>query len=693
MKKMKKLQKRISEKRMKNLLKRLHGIEEKESFLSFFQREDKKYQLKKDLDDKEIKQLKALLKTIKKNSSSINKVRIIIVVFFVSAFVVFNLFFKNFLAERAIETGLQSLFKAKVECDGTRVSLIPLEIRFRRLAVADVQSPMKNLFELGSTKIEIAIWPLFTRKIIINDVHCLNIRWNTERKTSGALPQNKNKPDTQKANPFSIGEVGSQVLLAFDPKEFLDTHIGEMGSLSFAETLPSKYKDLGKEWELRYQGHQKEMEQIIGESQDILNTDIGSISDPAQVVEVTKSLVQLKDESEAFVSVMESDYRKLEADIASLAADVESAQRFLEEDIARLKELIPSLDSTEWLTPVVESLLREFLGKWYGYYLRGKELQEELTREKEARETKRGVSARNSRKGRTIRFPVKNLPSFWLKHFQVSFGEKESDPFVDFLITDISSEPDLVNRPISVSYNALTSGVDSNLDGLFDLRSDAEASVIRVHVEPIPFSISLKDIGSGNFPVDGYGGSLSFTFDGNYKDNITKGLLSITIEKPQVINGNGTGIVNEIMGDVLNDNPLEIKAGLHLEGEVLTGITVTTNLESVIASRMGVIQERLANEANALLEKEGRRLLDNALNELEIENDLLDMKPLMSQDISSIKDIEEKIEELQNEASGQLKNKIEEEANKAAEETRKRAEAEAKKAAESIKKSLPKLPF
>ena len=96
-------------------------------------------------------------------------------------------FLVDTLARRSIEKAGTRVVGARVELAKADVHLFPLGITLTRLQITNPDNPMSNAFEAGQIGFAIDSLNLLRRKIIIDTMTMEGVRFNTPRKTSGAV--------------------------------------------------------------------------------------------------------------------------------------------------------------------------------------------------------------------------------------------------------------------------------------------------------------------------------------------------------------------------------------------------------------------------------------------------------------------------------------------------------------------------
>ena len=97
--------------------------------------------------------------------------------------------FKNQVTEWGIESAGTTAVGARVDLASADVSLTDGNVRLRGLEVTNPNSPMRNMVEAEELVLDVDVVPLLEKKVVIDTVAARGIRFNTPRKTSGAIPR------------------------------------------------------------------------------------------------------------------------------------------------------------------------------------------------------------------------------------------------------------------------------------------------------------------------------------------------------------------------------------------------------------------------------------------------------------------------------------------------------------------------
>jgi len=135
-----------------------------------------------------------------------------LIVFMVVAVLVFLAwyFLVNTIVRHSIEKAGTRIVGAKVELAKAEVHLFPLGITLVRLQITNPDKPMSNALEAGQIDFALDSLNLLRRKIIIDTMTMESVRFNTPRKTSGAVNlQAKDQGQSEAPNdtPFSMPDM------------------------------------------------------------------------------------------------------------------------------------------------------------------------------------------------------------------------------------------------------------------------------------------------------------------------------------------------------------------------------------------------------------------------------------------------------------------------------------------------------
>ena len=350
------------------------------------------------------------------------------------------------LADSLVQTGIEAagtrLNGAKVEIDRTELSFFPLGVEVSRLQVTDPEQPMKNAVDVRRLNFSLSPLDLVRRKIIINEMAVDDVRFNTDRTTSGAL--SKKAAVSDRANDKIFGFQ----LPSFDVEDVKAILAKEpLKSLEEAERLKQAITAEKEKFEAR-----------LKELPDKEKMDRYEIR--------IKALKGRKDLASALTGIKELNdiLKNIRTDIALIRQtrdDVRASARMLREqtavvaqspgeDIRRLTEKYgPSPRGAGNITALV-------FGPRYGQWVETgltwyQKLQPLLAGGDHPAEAKKVRPERG--RGVNVRFPERQpLPDFLIRRAAVSItlagGVVSGD------VRDITSEQPVLGRPLTYAFSS-----------------------------------------------------------------------------------------------------------------------------------------------------------------------------------------------------------------------------------------------
>jgi len=185
-----------------------------------------------------------------------------IIPFLVFILIIFTFvaFFLDGIVESIVEERASLLNKAKVEIEDLDIGFLRPGVRIQGLAVANADNPWRNMVEVGDIGISVSVLPLFSKRIIIEEMVMENLQVNTERKTSGELPRRLKKrlktEEKEERKPVEVPCVKLPNLdvfkKKFDVKELVD--INQLESVKRAKQLSEDVSKMKAKWESELKG-------------------------------------------------------------------------------------------------------------------------------------------------------------------------------------------------------------------------------------------------------------------------------------------------------------------------------------------------------------------------------------------------------------------------------------------------------
>ncbi len=372
--------------------------------------------------------------------------------------VLVNVFLTDKWLEYQLEKAGSNIVGAKVEIDNLDVSIFKGYIKWKRIQITHPQYTMKNMIETGPVEFKISIPALLKRKFVIENMHILNIKTFTDRKTDGRLPK---KPKKEPEEPgffeqqfaYLMKEISSSPTFEF---------VSEIKNIKPEEIIdrvdlqtPQKIDSLKNFFNSQIESIRKEVEGIEND----LNT-LKTIEANLKTINVSgiKTIDDLKRTYETVngtikqINTLKEKYRGKDKQVKDILNSFNESKRNIEswikEDFARVKDFAKLPDISTF--NVVKYLLGPKILSYYLTYLdysnRAEKIIDKLQSVKPEKEKKPPRL-----KGQDIHFVrEKALPNFWLKNCVIS-GETNAGFLIKGEIRNITSQPRIVGVPTTVN--------------------------------------------------------------------------------------------------------------------------------------------------------------------------------------------------------------------------------------------------
>ncbi|HUX13514.1 MAG TPA: hypothetical protein VMW87_10830 [Spirochaetia bacterium] len=439
--------------------------------------------------DDERKRIRKIAKEVRRNRGVVQKGKLTILIIIIAGVAVFDLAFKNILVTRAGDQLLESAFGARSNLSGVDFRPLRGSISFSSLTVADKSRPMMNLFELGSTRMDVDTLRLLGGHLIITRMEAKGIRWGTPRKISGALTQapSSRAPSSQgKSDPTAAGSSGgvavpeiSSVLAglnipvpgSFDAKKFVESHAQDLKSVTKITEITSRADTLTQIWKDRVAALASDAQAAAGRASELSSIDVNGIKSLDAAVAAYKQVQDAGAVISKTSTEAQTAYDAANADISAFAAQAAAIPGLVSADSRYLVSLVPDISTggREILTKIVEVYVRAAIGSWYDRLLQGYGVVTRLADQKTATEKPRTRRL----PGRTVVFPSAALPRFWLK--QASFDAADTTQSLTLAgrVLDVTSDPDLIGMPASFDFQGRSGAASLEVRGEVDGRKDA----------------------------------------------------------------------------------------------------------------------------------------------------------------------------------------------------------------------------
>jgi uncharacterized protein (TIGR03545 family) len=596
----------------RKFLKYIEHNHDKQFFTECFDLQDGKYVIRTNLTKEDVKKLKNLLGWVKKNRKGPIKV---VPLLFAAAVVVgvfaFFTMFANPLLEYAMEKGLEAAFEAKSDVDNLRISLLKFRIAIGGVTVANRDQPMTNLFQMGKTEIRLKPEAILRGKVYIEEIRSDTIRFGTERKVSGALP---NKPKREKAKKEKSQSDGPPLidLQNFDAMALLNQEYDKLNTPKLYDQAMNAYDETLTKWQGQIEGATARANELKASAQPLVNLNVSSIRDLETIQRTIRDINTMITSVQGAADDAKNMVSGIEADINMARQLEQNARSAITDDINHLKSYINLEGGAAFaaIEPFIRDVLSDTAEQYLDYGIIALELLEKLKENAEARPKteKPKKEAKVVFRGRDVNFPISSYPKFYL-------GTLASDFTIDtwnwaFELSNISSNPDLtyrlLNKPAAGLNLALTEDGGSlqrqvAFKGNADFRdnpSERFNAVVNGSGFPVSLGDQLKQIG-----INGFLGETAFSV--NMSGRTDGGFSSggdVRISQARLVNPKGT--LAEATDMAVREAGL-INLGIQYTHWVNQNdeFKVSTNIADLLAQALRRIAQAYAQKAMDEIEK------------------------------------------------------------------------------------------
>jgi len=526
----------------------------------------------------------------------------------------FLLIFLDIILKKAFISTSETINRAKVELRTLETGILNTSVRFDGLQWADREKPMQNLFAFDTATFDLDAGPLLRKRLTIDTVSIDGLRFDTERKTNGALKKYKKEEKTEK--PEAKADMSSKLLANLsniDISNVID--VEKIPAVREARRLERLAKTKTDEWNERIK-KAADTQELKANYEIVRKIDVNKYKFPADILKakndaetVQKFIKQVKakkDETEKLVKNFEAEQKNMRQELNSLKKMSRKAP----------KELLMSADSN----PVdSRAIMEELIGKkmtdtvttavsLYRKYHNMIPIPEKGTEQPETvkRVAEKGTDVYFRTPGQTPRVYIKNMHlNGQMKNGEVLTGDIKN------LSTDVTF------KPYELMINLAKTANEKpffTLDGQVGVVESTLNTYLRITASGYPVSeiikpaedTPLKDI-SGHVNIQGQikGSGENFSLD----MHITSPSVSIDINSAGM-DKTLAGLLSSALGKVEN-----FTADLSAEGTLDDfNIKIATNLQDIIRRNVkGYINEQL-KKVNDEIQKRYTAELDKVLS-------------------------------------------------------------------------------
>ncbi|MBB6479341.1 TIGR03545 family protein [Spirochaeta isovalerica] len=630
----------------KKVLKRLHIPADRDLVKALYTDDGEGLlSLRDDLSADQKKKLALLAKAVKKNRGVLTTWKVLIFLIPLAALILFNFIFKDKLLERGAERALETFFQAQADVGKLHLSIIGGEFSFQSLAIADKDSPDFNLLETGPGYMKLAMSELAFKRFRIDEISLSDVRWNTKRQSSGALPAESGQEEKMEA-----GEEEEQTgtegisLPSLSPEALVDSiSLDSLGSYRMIEERSEQMRGLTDKWSKRFEEKESEIKAIKKEVESLSSLNLNSLSNLQEIQGNMERIGTLKTRIETLTSSVENLADDFKEDRSALVSAGESVSDLIKADLDSLEERLDfSSGGFQTLaSDLAESFIRE---RWNGYYEAGLKVWNIYKRfdSREKADIGKEKKALVRAPGRTVMFPSPDKPQFYVDKVLFSGSSGDNAEF-EAEIRSLSNEPEKVIDPVRLDLSTVSGVTTLSGEGILDLR-EKEAERFSLDFNGRGISADLPD-GIPALSIDG------FRSDGEISGNISSldgmsGLesdFSVVLTDLIIEQQDQDGFIGETVRSIFDSlDSIELSGQMEISPKGIETLQIDSDLDSILNNALGAALDSLRKEAIDRLEASLMDRLTPALEENSLLSDGLDKLGLESADqISSLDSLED----------------------------------------------------
>jgi uncharacterized protein (TIGR03545 family) len=666
----------------KRYLKYLEQAEDRRFFASCFEEREGMMVFREGPDRKTVKRVKALLKDIKKNRKGpVKFLPLTAAAIVVAALAFFFMVLMNPLLEGALERGLEALFEARAEVDGFNLHPLRFRAGIRRIAVADRDSPMKNLFETGRLEFRLKPEAVLRGKIYIEEIRADALRFGTDRQVSGALPERP--PKVKKQRPPKPDGPPLVDLKNFDAMGLLNREYDKLASPKAYDAAVAAYNESAAKWKGEVESTQARVAELRNAAQPLLNLRTDSLRDVQAIMGTVQEITAMVNTVRSAVDDVNRVVEGVEDDINAAVALEQTARNAITGDLNHLKSYLDLGGGAAFdaLEPSIREILSDTAERYLDYGLRALEVFGKMKAEAAAKPKteKPEKEPKAAFRGRDVNFPVRAYPKFFLGVLASDFTLSGWNWGFD--LRGVSSNPDISGVPVTLALSLAETegGRNAGFKGSADFRT-AAAERFGAAVSGGGFPVSLGDQ-LAQAGIGGFQGDVAFELDFSGK---TGGEVSgggkVAVENARLIEPSGT-LAEAIDTALRQAKALSLGISYEHHPAGSDEFSVTTNIVDLVKDALQRIVEAYAKKAADELERALREKIARYIDGKFVSKEELDtLFRIARGDKSAVDQLANSLENRKKEFEQKIRGAAGEALDQAKEEARRQAEQAARDA-------------
>ena len=591
----------------------------------------------------------------------------------IAVFVVLSLIFTDIWLENKLERTGTTIVGAKVQFDNVDFSFTGLHMRWDSLQVTNPKNTMKNIFTTGPTGFDMRLAPLFSQKVIIENIQMTNVTSGTDRTTDGKIEQKRKE---KKSTFLTKTILRLQEKLSEAPAWNLDDYAQKVNVDSILKILnvqsPEKIDSLQNSLVESYQNWSEQLDrkrwqnkfnEIEEKVKSLEPEEIKDISSLQNSVQTVQQLQKTLDSLQTSIKTMSDS---LQGDLNTYKTKISLVDNWIRNDVQRAlaKAKLPSLDKQNialfLFGQKVVSQAAAVLGTVNTVRSYNSRLQGEPKKQSPPR-----------LKGQNIHFVKQQVwPTFWIKNIELS-GHTTRGLALGGQVKNIVSQQKVIGEPTTFQIRGSRADQAAlQLEALFNYLGDGPKEKFSLSVERMPLTdVELRQ--AAFLPTIQQGrGALNATMD--IRENQLEGSLSFKSHNVSFSfdETEPDNLIEQRIQRVFNTTTaITVNASLFSATEK-TDFSLDSNFDDLLVEQMTkVLGEDL---------KEARQKIENTVRERvsahrqNIEQLITERTAKLQREMKEYTDMLDDQKKLIEEKEEELKERIEEEKKKAGKEVKDR---------------------
>ena len=457
------------------------------------------------LSRSEILKLNRIARDIQKQHGRINFIPLVAACVAVLLVLMFAYLFRNIISRKIVVSASEAAFGAKCDIKFIDFNLFDTHFQIKEYAVANQNAPMKNLFEIKNIDIKFNLLELSRGKFVCENIAVDGISWNTDRKTSGALPKKvksqkdessilNNNPVMQMIN-SELEQIKNGVSLSngfealreqTDPKLILQREMNAFQSPKIKDEIIDLVPTFVDSWKVQASQTESNVRSLVSKGQDISEIDFQNMSSPEEIQNFIVKITEMIAVSKKNIEVVQDLSSKIQDDVKKIETLGKNIETYVSADINHVKKVAAQIKDikAKGASGFVSDLFRVFYLETLGsYYPRLMELiamanQAQKSPKKENAQTLADKSKAMERlQGRNFLFSDHSAPTLLFKNVQLSGHSPDNDFTLAGDVQNITNDVDTWNKPITLSLSSTQKQFKETVQGTVDLRSATKSLV------------------------------------------------------------------------------------------------------------------------------------------------------------------------------------------------------------------------